>query len=78
VAQSIDGAAYVVFGPASGTIHLSDADIKLVGPDAEDEAGDELAGVGDVDGDGRPDILVSTAQDLGNQWSTYLLLGSGF
>ncbi len=78
VSQTTDGAAYVVFGPISGSVSLADADVRMVGSDVEDEAGQDLAGVGDVDGDGRPDLLISAEGDASYQAATYLLLGSGF
>jgi hypothetical protein len=51
------GAAYVLFGPVSGTSSLADADVVVPGEGAGDEAGAVLA-TGDVDGDGRGDLLV--------------------
>ncbi len=53
------GAVYLVLGPASGTLSLADADLKLlarggIGP-TEKSA---LASAGDVDGDGLPEMLV--------------------
>ncbi len=52
------GAAYVVFGPVTGTVDLSAADAKLVGEDAGDRAGLGVAMSGDVDDDGVNDVLV--------------------
>jgi len=56
------GAAYVVLGStmaAGGTTSLADADVRLTGANAGDSAGDTVALAGDVDGDGRADVLVS-------------------
>jgi hypothetical protein len=51
------GAVYLVFGPiASGS--LSDADVTIRGRDAGAAAGISVAGQGDVDGDGNPDLIV--------------------
>ncbi|MDP6932056.1 MAG: FG-GAP-like repeat-containing protein [Myxococcota bacterium] len=51
-------ASYLVLGPVSGTIDLStDADAELVG------ANDSLAGAGDVDLDGNPDLLLGEESD---------------
>lgn len=67
------GAAYVVYGgPAmpTGVVSLADADAKLFEQSGYDTgAGDSVAGVGDVDGDGRDDLMVSAYGE------SYLLLG---
>jgi hypothetical protein len=69
------GAAYVVLGPVSGTLDLSLAHAKLVGDGANDYAYG-VSGAGDVDGDGRSDLLVGAAQPLGlAAGAAYLVLG---
>ena len=45
-------------GLLSGDVGLADADAKLEGTAASEEVGYALAGGGDVDGDGVPDLLV--------------------
>jgi hypothetical protein len=52
------GAAYLIYGPATGSIDLSTADARLYGEDAGDQAGSSVAGVGDTDGDGYDDMVV--------------------
>jgi len=52
------GAAYVVYGGSSGVIDLSAADVKLQGEAASDSAGTAVASAGDLNGDGRADVLV--------------------
>jgi FG-GAP repeat len=56
------GAAYVVFGKTStGGIdlnELADGGFRMDGAAVGDMAGDAVSGVGDVNGDGRPDVLV--------------------
>ena len=52
------GMAYLLYGPISGTVDLSTADARLYGEDAGDQAGDAVAGAGDVDGDGLDDLIV--------------------
>ena len=52
------GAAYLIYGPAQGTASLATADAKLIGEAAGDRAGYGLAGTGDVDGDGRSDLII--------------------
>src|SRR6185436_4874244 len=61
------GAAYIVRGPVTGTLDLSLADSKLGGIDAL--VGWGVRGVGDVDDDGRDDVLV-----LDEYYSAYLVL----
>ncbi len=58
------------------TISLADADLKLVGEQTGDQAGGSVSGAGDVDGDGRADLLVG-AVGAGAGGAAYLLLSSG-
>ena len=59
------GAAYLIFGKASGftnTLDLNSPDgtnfVEFVGIDPTDEAGTSVSGAGDVDGDGFDDIVI--------------------
>jgi len=52
------GIAYIVLGPVEGTRSLADADVRLEGESAYDSAGISVAGVGDVNRDGYPDVVV--------------------
>jgi hypothetical protein len=52
------GIAYLVLGPVTGTLELSLSDAKFVGEETDDLAGVSVSGAGDVDGDGRDDVLV--------------------
>jgi len=77
-AGSYSGAAYVVLGPATGTVALAKAQAKLVGESGEDRAGSAVCGAGDVNGDGFHDVVVGAPfEDEGasNAGATYLLLG---
>ena len=73
------GGAYVVQGPVTSDGLLSSmATATLWGEDAEDQAGSAVAGVGDVDGDGWPDLVIGAA--LADPYGTrtgaaWLLLG---
>jgi hypothetical protein len=72
------GAAYLVLGPVSGTLDLSAADAKLVGEAAADHAGYSVSGAGDVNGDGRADLLVGAhGEDSGGSYAgaAYLVRG---
>jgi hypothetical protein len=72
---------YVINGgglPIFRTINLDDAWLAIGGQNAGDRAGHDVEGGGDVDGDGRGDILVSAyANDAGgsNAGRSYLLMG---
>ncbi len=71
------GAAYLLFGPVSGTVSLSDSDARLYGEAADDRAGHDVSAAGDVDGDGFGDILVGAYQHdaTGSEaGATYLFL----
>ncbi|MFK7926878.1 MAG: hypothetical protein AB8H79_01725 [Myxococcota bacterium] len=57
------GAAYVVFGPVSGNISLSDADITICGGRADAQLGYTVALAPDVTGDGNDDIVVSAPRE---------------
>ena len=64
---------------AGGAFDSSDADLTLIGELPGDTAGAFLAGAGDVDGDGTPDLLVSAHYDdtAGpSTGKTYLLYGA--
>ncbi len=74
------GAAYLVLGPVTGTRDLSLADAKLVGEENGDEAGVSVSGAGDVDADGRADILVGALHNGEGgpaAGAAYLLYGGG-
>ena len=68
-------AAYVVLGPVTGTLSLSLADAKFTAEDEDDDAGSSVSGAGDVDADGRADLLVG-AQYNGDGGAAYLIYGA--
>ncbi len=55
------GVAYVIYGPVTGAVDLSQADAILVGEHAGDNAGGTVAGAGDMNGDGYDDVIVSAS-----------------
>ncbi len=72
------GAAYLFHGPVMGDTSLAAADAKLVGESDEAGAGVSLAGAGDINGDGHPDILVGAYGEesyLAGGGCAYLLYG---
>jgi Putative metal-binding motif/FG-GAP repeat len=58
VSHGSEGAAYLFLGPRSGTWTAADADASIIGATNDDTVGWSVAGVGDVDGDGWPDVAV--------------------
>ena len=52
------GAAYLIYGPATGSTSLADAPAKLLGAREGDSAGNAVAVASDVDGDGRAELLL--------------------
>ncbi|MDP6932189.1 MAG: MopE-related protein [Myxococcota bacterium] len=75
------GAAYVVAGPVTADLDLSDATARIDGESSSDRLGYgpiAAAGNGDVDGDGFSDLVLGSAwhdQAASNAGSVYLLLG---
>jgi hypothetical protein len=57
-ADSDAGAAYLCYGPFSGSAALSACDAALLGDDAYDYAGQSVAFTGDTDADGLTDVLI--------------------
>jgi len=72
------GTVYVFLSSTSGDYDAAEADAMLEGSAADDAAGSAVANAGDVDGDGRDDLLIgapgedSTDTDAG---AAYLVLG---
>jgi hypothetical protein len=66
LSRPLSGAAYVAFGktPPGGVDlgALGSGGIVANGPSELDNAGNSVAGVGDVNGDGRPDVIVGDLQ----------------
>ena len=74
------GAVYVVWGTAQGVVDVGDADVVLDTAEDGASAGRALASAGDLDGDGRADLVVgmSGVRDLaGSAVVLYAPLASG-
>ncbi len=75
------GAAFVIFGrPTSGTVHLStlgSRGIRIDGAAPDDLTGTSVAEAGDVNGDGRADVIVGAPglPALGGPGLAYVVFG---
>jgi hypothetical protein len=70
------GIAYLVFGNTTvSTKDLSVADVKLYGEAKNHNAGYSVAGLGDIEGDGDPDLLIGAPKADSNAGRAYLVYG---
>jgi hypothetical protein len=70
------GAAYLVLGSATPTGGSLSSHIRYTGEVANGWAGENVAGAGDVNGDGFDDLLIGADEYNGGQGRAYLVLGS--
>ena len=74
------GAAWLFYGPVSGGLTTSSADVTWTGSSSGDLAGYRLAAPGDINGDGLSDLLIaapySDSSDT-NAGTIYFILGAG-
>jgi hypothetical protein len=68
------GTAYVLFGPVSGDVDATFADIAVQGDTVLQGVGSGLD-ARDIDGDGAGDLLVGASGDLGGKGSAWLFYG---
>ena len=64
-----DGAVYVIHGPVSGTHQIADLGETWTAATQWEGSGETLSAVGDVTGDGTPDLLVGARND--SSYSNY-------
>ena len=79
-AASDAGAAYVFYGPLSGTWGVAAANVTYTGQGESDGAASPVGFVGDANGDGLDDLLVGARlADIGgtDNGAAYLVFGSG-
>lgn len=71
------GAAYLAYGPITGTFSLADSDVRFDGVTPGSGAGTGVSGARDVNGDGFSDLYISAPGDPGGSatGATFLLLG---
>ena len=69
------GAVYVFNSPLGGTYYNTDADVSLTGdPSINENLGQKIIGVGDLDGNGLSELTVTTDVDSqGNAVKVYTL-----
>ena len=68
----------MLMGPITGSVNLADADATFAGVGAGDQVGAVIAGGGDFDGDGTPDILIGGRKSddgASGAGAAYLILG---
>ena len=78
------GKAYLILGANLGnlgtTISLADADYSFLGSEENAFVGSAVSSAGDVDGDGKDDIVIGASglptNSINNQGRAYLVLGS--
>lgn len=69
------GAAYVIDGPADRRTSVGGARLRLDGGDGGEQAAASIAGVGDTDGDGVPELAIGAPRAHGGSGAVYLVRG---
>ncbi|MSP54255.1 MAG: hypothetical protein EXR69_01410 [Myxococcales bacterium] len=74
------GASYLILSSASPASSGLSGEVQYSGEAAGDHAGHAVSSAGDVNGDGRPDMIIGTAEqdDVGDDaGAAYLIFGTG-
>lgn len=69
------GAVYILFGPVSEDKNLSQANVKILGESAGDNAGFSVANVGDVNNDGKEDLAIGAPSANQGSGVVYVFFG---
>ncbi|HRZ95820.1 MAG TPA: hypothetical protein P5262_04640, partial [Candidatus Moranbacteria bacterium] len=72
------GSAFIFYGGVTSGTATTKADVKLTGDSAGDYFGDIVSGAGDVNGDGKADVIVATYADKdggSNSGSAFIFYG---
>jgi glycosylphosphatidylinositol phospholipase D len=72
---SYGGIAYVVYGPQTGDVSLSDARCRLYGTTTYGYAGQAVSFIGDQSGDDSPEVLVGAPYDASYAGVAYVVWG---
>lgn len=73
------GAAALVFGPVHGAIQMDDPGVLVMpGPESALRAGSSVAGPGDLDGDGTPDLIIGSRAAAGSPSEAWLIFGAPY
>ncbi len=75
---SSSGTSYVVSGLTTGTRNITNIGHKLIGDSSGDYSGLDVAGLGDVDGDGWDDVMVgayAADNNGGSSGTAFIVLG---
>jgi hypothetical protein len=71
-AAQLAGAVYVVHGPGVASMSLEDADAVLLGEATDDDLGERVRPGGDLDGDGTPEVVVSSESHDSSRGVVYI------
>lgn len=75
VGGDVVGGTFVMLGPTTGDLDLSNADASIAGRSSTESASSAVAGAGDIDADGRDDILIGAPdawpEGPGTTWLVY-------
>ena len=69
------GAAYLIYGPGTGSLSLADAPVKFVGASGNGYFGEALTGVLDMNGDGADELAVGAWQAESQYGAVYVFNG---